>query len=58
MASGRSGELLALAHRDHIEFQAGCLCLGEDARALQEDKAWLAPLGETPNAADDLVIRA
>jgi hypothetical protein len=33
------------------------LRFGEHARTFQEDEAWLAPFGETPQAADDLVFR-
>ena len=51
-------ELIALAHGDQLELQACGFGLGEHARTLQEDKAWLAPEGETPQAADDLVFRA
>jgi hypothetical protein len=51
-------ELVAFTHREQLELQAGCLGFGKHSRALQEDKAWLAPLGETPDTADDLVFRA
>ena len=46
--AGSGDELLTLAHRDQFELQARGLCFGEHARTLQEDKAWLAPLGEMP----------
>jgi len=41
-----------------LEVEAGRSGFGKHARTLQEDVAWLAPLSETPETADDLVFRA
>jgi hypothetical protein len=56
--SGSGCELLSFTHHNHLELQARGLGFGEHTWTLQEDEAWLAPLGETPQAADDLVFRA
>jgi hypothetical protein len=51
-------EPVALAHDDQVELETRGLCLGEHAGTFQEDETWFAPLRETPQAADDLVVRA
>jgi hypothetical protein len=49
---------VAFARGDELELEARRPGFGKHARTLQEDMPWLAPLSETPQAADDLVVRA
>jgi hypothetical protein len=46
--AGSTRVLVALTERNKVELQAGGFRFGQHARTLQQDEAWLAPLGETP----------
>ena len=51
-------QLATFANSYQLELEARGLGLDEHARTFQEDEPWLTPVGETPQPADDLVIRA
>src|SRR2546429_9843336 len=51
-------QLVAFAHDQQLELQAGGFSLREHARTFQEDETWLAPVSESSKTTDDLVVRA
>src|SRR4029077_3104848 len=51
-------QLVAFSGGDELELQACRLGFREHARTIQEGEAWLAPAGESPQATDDVVVRA
>src|SRR5216683_1200320 len=55
---GMERQLVAVADRDELEVEPSRFGLPENERTFQEGEAWLTPVGETPQTADDLVVRA